>query len=102
MGTPTIDRARLLADLDAVLALPSVGGSTAEVLVQEHLAAAWRDEGLDVDAWELDLPGLTADPDFPGMEVPRTRGLGVVARVARHRRWSNRPHQRAHRRRAAR
>ncbi len=81
MGTPTIDRARLLADLDAVLALPSVGGSTAEVLVQEHLAAAWRDEGLDVDAWELDLPGLTADPDFPGMEVPRTRGLGVVARV---------------------
>ncbi len=68
-------RVRLL-DL---LAIPSVDGTDAEHDVQHHLATAWRADGLEVDAWEIDLDALGADPDFPGMEVPRTEAWGVAA-----------------------
>ena len=77
-----IDPERLRADLDTLLAIPSVSGSPAEAQAQRHLAEAWRAEGLVVDEWALDLPTLLADPAFPGMEVPRTAGVGVTATLA--------------------
>ncbi len=76
---PPVDRDRLLADLTDLLAIPSVSGTPAEVEVQAWLAERWRHEGLAVDQWDLDLDALTADPEFPGMEVERTAGLGVTA-----------------------
>lgn len=78
-GPVPIDGERLRADLVDLLAIPSVSGSSAEPEAQRHLARAWRDEDLIVDEWALDLPALTADPAFPGMEVERGAGVGVTA-----------------------
>lgn len=76
---PHIDESALLADLDSLLLIPSISGTEAEVEAQAWLAERWRDEGFDVDRWDLDLAGLQADSQFPGMEVERTAGLGVTA-----------------------
>ena len=76
---PTIDSGRLLDDLTALLAIPSVSGSAAEGDAQVWLAERWRAEGFDVEEWEIDVPTLQNDPDFPGMEVERTRSVGVTA-----------------------
>jgi acetylornithine deacetylase len=70
------DAVDLLADL---VAMPSTGGSDAEVGVQRAVADVLRSEGFAVSAWELDLDRLTAAGDFPGMEVERSAGLGVLA-----------------------
>ncbi len=75
----SVDRDRLLADLDALLAIPSLGGTDAESHVQQHLAERWAADGLAVDAWDLPLEALRADRAFPGMEVDRPAGLGVTA-----------------------
>jgi acetylornithine deacetylase len=73
------NRVRMRADLDELIAVPSMGGTPAEVSVQELLAKRWRDWGWDVRTWEIDLADLTERPDFPGMEVDRDRALGVMA-----------------------
>ena len=69
----------LLGDLVAV---PSTGGSDAEVRVQHLVAEVLRGDGFDVDLCDLDLAALTVDPDFPGMEVPRDRAVGVLATMS--------------------
>lgn len=74
-----VDADRVIADLTELLEIPSVSGSDAEVDAQAWLAGRWREEGLDVDQWDIDLPAITADPDFPGMEVDRRHALGVTA-----------------------
>jgi acetylornithine deacetylase len=70
------DAVDLLVDLVAV---PSTGGSAAEVEVQRAVAAVLAADGFAVDTWELDLERLSTAPDFPGMEVEREAGLGVLA-----------------------
>lgn len=66
---------RLLADL---IAVPSITGTDAESRAQ-HLMAQWyADAGLDVDLWPIDLPAVTARPDFPGLEAPRDQAWGVT------------------------
>jgi acetylornithine deacetylase len=84
MTNPAInlDADRLLADLDTLLAMPSLGGTAAEVDIQRHLARQWRSEGLLVDEWDIDLEQITADPEFPGMEVARSQAVGVTATLA--------------------
>lgn len=72
--------ARIAADLDALLSIPSMGGTSAEVDAQSYLAERWREDGWQVDEWEIDLPAITVRSDFPGMEVERSRALGVLAR----------------------
>ena len=79
---PRIDEDALLADLTELLLFPSMGGTRAEVEVQEHLARRWRDEGLAVDQWDIDVEGLERDSDFPGMEVTRAAAVGVAATLA--------------------
>ena len=74
-----IDEDALVADLMELLSIPSISGSQAEVEVQDWIAARWRDEGLDVDRWDIDLPVITADAQFPGMEVERSHAIGVTA-----------------------
>ncbi|WP_283137602.1 ArgE/DapE family deacylase [Rhizohabitans arisaemae] len=68
----------LLAELVRV---PSVGGTAAESAIQERLAEWLRAEGLEVDHWPIPIEALGAEPDFPGMEVPRTQASGLVARL---------------------
>lgn len=79
MPEPVIDDAALLDDLLELLAIPSVSGSPAEPEAQAWIAERWRAEGLEVDRWDIDLPALLADPEFPGMEVERRHALGVTA-----------------------
>lgn len=73
-----IDFAALEADLREIIAIPSVGGSAAEVDVQRWCADKLHEIGLDVDHWQLDLPALRADPDYSGEEVERPEAWGVV------------------------
>jgi acetylornithine deacetylase len=73
------DVVALLSDLVRV---PSVTGSDAESDLQHRCAAGLRAAGLDVDAWQLDLDALRAEPDFPGTEVDRIEGYGVVGTSA--------------------
>jgi acetylornithine deacetylase len=77
-----IDRDWIVEQLRSLIAIPSIGGSTAEVQVQEWLADRWADEGLRVDRWSIPVESLQQDPNFPGMEVARSAGVGVLAQWA--------------------
>jgi acetylornithine deacetylase len=77
-----VDARELVRDLVDVVSVPSVSGSDAESDLQHRLAKQVRDLDLAVDLWRLDLPRLTADPAFPGWEVPRTESWGLVATSA--------------------
>jgi acetylornithine deacetylase len=55
-----------------------VGGSDAEVEVQDLCADLLRGYGADVDRWDIDLDELATDPWFPGTEAERTQAVGVV------------------------
>jgi acetylornithine deacetylase len=65
----------MLADL---IAIPSVTGTTAEGDAQRWVADRLEALGCEVDHWQVDLPRLTADPEFPGMEAPREEAWGAV------------------------
>ncbi len=65
--------------LGRLVAIPSTGGSDAEVEIQHVVAEVLHGDGFDVDVWPLDLDALRADPEFPGMEVERREAYGVVA-----------------------
>ena len=74
-----IDLDALVAFLQELIAIPSLGGQ--ERPAQDHVAAAMRRLGLEVDAWDLDLAELRSHPQF-NMEVERTEGRGVVGTLA--------------------
>lgn len=74
-----IDTAELVSQLQVLLTVPSVTGSAAESAAQHLLAEQCRQAGLDVDLWPIDLPEVTADPGFPGMEAARSEAWGMVA-----------------------
>lgn len=57
---------------------PSVSGTDGEHEAQAHLAGRFAGAGLEVDHWRIDLDELCADPEFPGMEVERSEGWGLV------------------------
>ena len=78
---PTIDRERLLADLTALVRIPSVTGS--EEAVADWATAALRDLGLRVEMVRPWLEGIRADPDWPGEEMPRTALPVVIGRAGR-------------------
>lgn len=77
-----IDRDEIIGLLHALVAVPSVSGADAECDIQDLLAGRLRGLGLDVDHWRLDLDTLTAEPTFPGWEVPRTESWGLAARTS--------------------
>jgi acetylornithine deacetylase len=74
-----VDEEAIAALLLDLLAIPSVTGSAAESELQHRLAGHLGRLGLDVDLWSMDLPGLRADPAFPGTEAPREEAWGLVA-----------------------
>ena len=73
-----VDEAAIAGTLAELIAVPSVTGSAAESELQHQLARRLDQLGLEVDLWPLDLPGLRADPEFPGAEAPRDEAWGLV------------------------
>ncbi|MGW1341172.1 ArgE/DapE family deacylase [Kribbella sp. NPDC002412] len=73
-----IDDVRIVDDLRELVRIPSVDGTAAESDVQAWCAGRLGELGLAVDHWRIDLPAVTADPEFPGMEVEREQAWGCV------------------------
>jgi acetylornithine deacetylase len=76
-----LDEQALVESLMELVRIPSMGGTDAEIEVQEVAATMLRDLDTDVDRWDLDLPELIEDPWFPGVEVDREAAVGVVGTV---------------------
>jgi acetylornithine deacetylase len=72
---PAIDREALVADLRALVAIPSITGS--EEAVTAWAADALRAAGLTVELVTPDPATIRADPAWPGEEMPR-RSLAIV------------------------
>ncbi|QNN53594.1 ArgE/DapE family deacylase [Nocardioides mesophilus] len=77
-----LDEEVLVEQLAELVRIPSVGGTDAELEVQEYVAGALRDLDTDVDRWDIDLEEMAGDPWFPGVEVDRTAAVGVVGTTA--------------------
>ena len=60
-----LDTDALVDSLVDLVRIPSVGGSDAEIEVQQHVAAELTDLDADVDCWDIDLDEVTADPHYP-------------------------------------
>ncbi|SDT23168.1 acetylornithine deacetylase [Friedmanniella luteola] len=73
-----LDEAGTVATLRDLVAVPSVGGSDAEVEIQALLARRLTELGHEVDHWPLDLAALRAHPDHPGEEAERAEAWGLV------------------------
>ena len=69
---------RLVPLLQELIAVPSVTGSAAESEAQHLLSRRLESLGADTDLWQIDLPALMADPEFPGIEAPRDEAWGLV------------------------
>jgi acetylornithine deacetylase len=80
-GAALIDSARLLADLQAMIRIPSITGS--EEAVARWAADALRELGLAVETINPALGDVRADPDWPGEEMPRSSLPVVIGRVGR-------------------
>jgi acetylornithine deacetylase len=61
------DRDRVVAELAALVAVPSITGH--ERAIQDEIANRMEGDGLEVRRFEPDPEELRADPDFPGVEV---------------------------------
>lgn len=83
----TYNERKVLAALDVqglthafrgLLRIPSVTGQ--EAAAQRWLGQQMQQVGLDVDLWTIDVAALQKHPQFPGMEVDRSRGeaIGLV------------------------
>lgn len=64
--------------LEELIAIPSVGGSPAEVEIQHMLADRLDQLGCEVDRWSIDLTEAATAEDAPGQEVEREEAVGVV------------------------
>jgi acetylornithine deacetylase len=73
-----LDDARIVEELQELVRIPSVDGTAAESDAQAWCANRLTELGLTVDHWRIDLPALTADPSYPGMEVERSGAWGCV------------------------
>ena len=80
-AAPGIDRERLVADLQALIRIPSITGS--EEAVASWAVDALADLGLAVETVTPDLAAIRADPEWPGEEMPRTSLPVVIGRVGR-------------------
>jgi acetylornithine deacetylase len=76
-----VDSLGLVGAVERLVATPSLGGTDAEMEIQDDIAREWATLGLDVTAWDIDVASLADEPDFPGMEVDRSTARGVIARI---------------------
>lgn len=70
-----IDRDALLACLQKLIGFRSLGGE--ESPIQEYLAAIMREQGLDVDLWEIDMEAVRQHSAYTA-EIERESALGLV------------------------
>ena len=68
--------------LRRTIAVPSIGGTDAEIEIQHLVADELGALGCDVDRWEIDLAAAASAADAPGQEVDRAEAWGVVGTVA--------------------
>lgn len=73
-----VDPASMVVTLRDFIAIPSVGGTAAEMDAQHWMAQRLERLDLDVDLWPIDLAEAYADPAFPGVEVERLEAWGLV------------------------
>jgi len=78
---PEIDRERLVADLSAIVRIPSITGD--ESAVAADLAGRLRDAGMRVETVSPDPATVRADPAWPGEETSRTALPVVIGRLGR-------------------
>jgi acetylornithine deacetylase len=64
--------------LEELVAVPSVGGTSAEIEIQHLLADRLESLGCEVDRWAIDLTEAATAADAPGQEVERDEAVGVV------------------------
>ena len=76
-----IDAARLLADLQAMIRIPSITGS--EEAVAGWAAEALLELGLAVETIQPAVEDIRADPAWPGEEMPRSSLPVVIGRAGR-------------------
>jgi acetylornithine deacetylase len=76
-----IDTARIEADLQELIRIPSITGS--EEAVQDAIERLFEEVGLETKRIVTDPVALAADPDFPGSEMPRTSLPVVTGRLGR-------------------
>ena len=69
----------MISVLTELIAIPSVGGTEAEIAIQYWLADRLAGLGLGVDLWPIDLAAVRGRPDYPGEEVDRTAAYGLIA-----------------------
>ena len=74
-----VDPARATADLQRLVAFPSITGS--EELIQDDVARLMAEIGLEVRRVDTDPVVFANDPDFPGSEMPRTALPVVIGRL---------------------
>lgn len=73
-----LDEEAMVGHLVDLMTVPSVTGTDAESSVQHDLGRVLLAEGLEVDAWTVDLDAIRSDPRFPGEEAERTEAYGLV------------------------
>jgi acetylornithine deacetylase len=78
---PSIDRERLVADLAAIVRIPSVTGG--EERVAADLAGRLADAGMAVETISPDPAAIRSDPAWPGEETDRTALPVVIGRLGR-------------------
>ena len=73
-----LDEQRLIDALRDLLRIQSLTGQ--EAAAQHWLGHHMRQLGLDVDLWTIDVASLQKHPQFPGMEVDRSKheAIGLV------------------------
>lgn len=76
-----VDGPGVVGAVERLVAIPSMGGTDGEIDAQRFCEEVWRADGFDVDAWDIDVAQLSAQPGFPGMEVERTEARAVTARL---------------------
>lgn len=74
-----LDENALVHDLISLVKIPSITGSAEESELQHSQALQLGELGFDIDLWKLDLDNLKSQEDFPGVEVERSEGYGLVA-----------------------
>jgi len=74
-----VDDGLVVDELRELVQIQSVDGTAGESAAQVWCAERLQGLGMEVDHWEIDLPAVTADADFPGMEVERTEAWGCVS-----------------------
>ncbi len=62
------------------LNIPSASGTAAEAEAQQWVADTMRGWGWDVELWTDDPADFADEPDYPGMEVPRSQVVGVIGK----------------------